>query len=465
VCLSTRSNTAGLPRAAPTMSAATANAFPLASSDSSSADPSLHRDLPAKLPLPLKIVLALLFLPQELSLFFGDLRLTPERLFLLLLTPIVVIRLGQKIAAGRYRFIASDLFAFIAAIWMFLGPTIVGDFGEALRHSGPVALEYLISYLATRTLLAQRGQALAFASWLCFIISIVAIDGLVDTATGRYTTRELLGQFTGYTDLSYAFDLYRFGLLRATGPVEHPILLGFVCAVGLLIAFATNIAWRRFSMVFCTVGVVIAFSSAAQQSVIMGLGLLAYGRLLVRGRWILLIGSAAICIGTVFLLVGSPFVTLIKVTALDPSTGYYRLYIWNSLGPIILDRPYFGIPPELSAQVYKGTVDSLWLVLSLLYGIPCAVFTGLAMITACSRVERGGNRLLTREEARLALILSIVIFLAIFGGFTVHFWGSTWILIGLLVGLRAHLGELALLNASATWRTMEQPDGPPSPDV
>jgi hypothetical protein len=449
------------------MGPATTNAFSLGSRDSSSAGPSSDHALPAKLPLPLKVVLVLLFLPQELSLFLGDLRLTPERLILLLLTPIVVMRLAQKIAAGQYRFIASDLFVFMAAIWMFLGPTIIGDFGEALRHSGPVALEYLISYLATRTLLEKRGQALAFVSWLCIVISIVAIDGLVDTATGKYATRELLGQVTGYTDLSYAFDLYRFGLLRATGPVEHPILLGFDCAVGLLVAFAANIALRWFSIVFCTVGVLIAFSSAAQQSVFMGLGLMAYGRLLVavRGRWVLLIGSVAICIGGLFLLVGSPFVTLIKATALDPSTGYYRLYIWNSLGPIILDRPYFGIPPELSAQVYKGTVDSLWLVLSLLYGIPCAVLTGLAMITACSSVERGGNRLLTREEARLAMVLSIVIFLAIFGGFTVHFWGSTWILIGLLVGLRAHLGELAALNASAMSRMTELPDDQTSPDV
>src|ERR1700747_3156281 len=127
---------------------------------------------------------------------------------------------------------------------MFRGPTIIGDVGEALRHSGPVALEYLISYLVTRTLLVKRGQALTFVGWLCFIISIAAIDGLIDTATGKYSTRELLGQMTGYSDLSYDFDLYRFGLLRATGPVEHPILLGFDCAVGLLIAIATRIALR-----------------------------------------------------------------------------------------------------------------------------------------------------------------------------------------------------------------------------
>jgi hypothetical protein len=37
----------------------------------------------------------------------------------------------------------------------------------------------------------------------------------------------------------------------------------------------------------------------------------------------------------------------------------------------------------------------------------------------------------------------------IFTGFTVHFWGAVWILVGLLTGLRAHLGELGALNRRA----------------
>jgi hypothetical protein len=42
--------------------------------------------------------------------------------------------------------------------------------------------------------------------------------------------------------------------------------------------------------------------------------------------------------------------------------------------------------------------------------------------------------------------LGVVMAVIIFTGFTVHFWGSMWILVGLLTGLRAHLGELGALN-------------------
>jgi hypothetical protein len=402
------------------------------------------------LPLALKVVLLALFLPQELSFFVADLRMTLERLVFLILTPILLVQLGQKMAAGKYRFVASDLLVLLAALWMFVGPSVIYDFGEALKHSGPVALEYLISYMSTRILLTAQKQSLVFANWLCVIISIVAIDALMDTVTGRYITRELFGQISGYSVLRYNSDQYRFGLLRASGPLEHQILLGFTCSIGLLIASAVDIALRLFCIAVCALGVVIALSSAPEQSVILGFGLLAYGRLTagMRGRWMLIFGLASATIAVVFLTVNSPFGHIIDIVTLDPSTGYYRLYIWNTLGPVILDNPYFGVSQELIEQVYGGSVDSLWLVLALLYGIPCAVLAGLAMIGACSQPTSGPRALLTHSESRLGMVLGIVFFLIIFAAFTVHFWGSIWILIGLLIGVRAHLGELGALSAA-----------------
>lgn len=404
-----------------------------------------------KLPLALIAVLVLLFLPEELSFFIADLRLSPQRAILLMLAPIVAAQLARKIRAGRYRFVASDLFVPLTASWMFIGTTVTYDFGDALKHSGPIALEYFVAYMAARVLLSKPKQSLVFVSWLCVIISIVVIDGLVDTSMGSYVTHEVLGQITGYSVVAYNGDSFRLGLLRAAGPLEHPILLGFTCAIGLLIACAVDVALRPFCVVFCALGVAIAFSSAPQQSVIMGFGLMAYGRLTAAmpGRWMLLVGLGAIFVAVVFATVDSPFGHIIAAMTMTPATGFFRLYIWNGLGPLVLDSPYFGVPQLVSNQVYRGSIDSLWLLLSLQYGVPCAVFAGLAMIGACSRPTRGPRASLTYSESRLGTALGIIIFLIILAGFTVHFWGSTWILIALLVGLRAHLGELAALNATA----------------
>src|SRR5215831_8083520 len=74
----------------------------------------------SKLPLALKLVLLALFLPQELSFYIADLRMTLERLLLLILAPIVFARLFRKMGHGRYRFVASDLFVPLTALWMFI---------------------------------------------------------------------------------------------------------------------------------------------------------------------------------------------------------------------------------------------------------------------------------------------------------------------------------------------------------
>ena len=175
----------------------------------------------ARLPLSLKLVLVVLFVPQELSFFLRDLRLTFERLMLIILTPVVTVRLVRKVASGNYRFVTSDLFVPLAARRTFVGRAVTYDTEYALHHSGPVVLEFLITYASTRILLSGHGQALLFINVLCVLI---VMDAALDTATGTYITRELSPQITGYSDLRYNSDMYRLGLLRAMGPLEPPIL-------------------------------------------------------------------------------------------------------------------------------------------------------------------------------------------------------------------------------------------------
>jgi xanthine/uracil permease len=83
---------------------------------------------------------------------------------------------------------------------------------------------------------------------------------------------------------------------------------------------------------------------------------------------------------------------------------------------------------------------------ALTFGIPGAAFVGLSMIGAASRKTSGPTARLTMEESKLGTALGVVIFILIFLAFTVHYWGTTWVLAGLLTGVRAHLGELAALR-------------------
>lgn len=400
----------------------------------------------ARLPTSLKLILLAVFLPEGTSFFIAGLRLTVTRVILIVLTPIVFARLGRKISAGRYRFVASDLFVPLAAFWMFLGPAVSYDLQDSLTHSGPVVLEYLIGYMATRFLLSDNGQATAFSGFLCIVISVVCLDGILDTISGHYITREVVHQITGYDKIWHVSDESRFGLLRAAGPLEHPILLGFTAGIGFLISIAVRIKWRIFCVVGSAIGVVICFSSAPELCVILGIGLLAFDRLAARlpRRWLLIWAALAVVVAALFSVTDSPFGHLFSILTIDPQTAYFRLYIWNTVGPAILQYPFFSVLD--STYDYAGSIDSLWLVLALSYGVPCGVLTALSMFGACSLPISGPGARLTKSDSRLGAVLSILICLIALIGFTVHLWGSVWVLVGLLLGVRAHLGELGQLN-------------------
>ena len=401
----------------------------------------------APLSIALKILLLTLFLPEAFSFFVFGLRLTFTRVICLFLAPMLTARFIAKIASGNYRFVASDLFVPLSGIWMILGPAVMNGLSDTLVHSGPDVLEYVIPYMATRLLLSSRGQSIAFVELLCLVIAFVAADALLDTLTGHYFTRDLAGQLAGFYKDWNVNDEFRFGLLRAAGPIEHPILFGFICAIGFLISLTVRIRRRKILTLMCGLGIIISFSSAPQQSLLLGIALLAYRRVFtnVRNRWILLSIPPIIGASILFSSTSTPFGHLFDYLTIDPQTAYYRLYIWRMVGPAVLQSPYFGILQ--GSTDYQGTVDSLWLVLSMVYGIPCAILTGLSLIGCCSLTTSSPPARLSKTEAALGTTLGIIMFLVIYMGFTVYLWASTWILVGLLVGVRAHLGELGHLDA------------------
>ena len=395
----------------------------------------------------LRLILLTVFLPEGTSFFVASLRLTATRLVLLVIAPVVFARFFGKVCSGQYRFVLSDVLVPMASLWMFIGPSSTYDLGYALQHSGPDVLEFLVTYLSTRVLLTQSGQALRFVDLLCLVTAAVVVDGLLDTASGTYITRELVSAVTGFQKLWRVADEFRFGLLRAAGPVEHPILFGFLSGIGVILSVVRRAGVGRLPIALCMVGVIISFSSAPQQCVVMGLGLLAYHHLFPSfGRkWQLLIGMGAAAAAVLFMATPTPFGHIFDLLTIDSQTAYFRLYVWNAVGPVILDNPLFSVLP--SDADYGGSVDSVWLVLCLNYGMPCSILTGLAMLGCCSLPTDGRRTALLAAESQLGTALGIIMFLTVFIGFTVHFWGSVWILIGLLMGLRAHLGELGRFGA------------------
>jgi len=407
-------------------------------------------------PAALRVIVVSLFLPEELSFTLLGLRLTVTRLILLVLTPILLMRVGRMLGTGRYRFVLSDLFVPLAGLWMIIGPSNVVGIEAASNHGGPIALEFCIGYMATRVLLSEHGQALSFAGLLCCGIAIVGLLGTLDVLTNEHFLRHLAGRITGYVTPSVSQgDDHRLGLLRAMSTLDHPILFGIACAIGLLIVASVPIPKRKFAILGCTVGALLSLSSAPVQGIVVGFGLLLYDRLFsaTQLRWACLIASAAAGMVILLTLVDAPLDFVFRYFIFDPETGWFRILIWQVDVQALMQSPWVGLGFEfLEDYQLPATVDSVWLESALTFGIPGSVLIALSIIGATSLPTNGLHVHLTTAESKLGTILGIVIFLIVFWGFTVHFWGAVWILIALLTGVRAHLGELGRIGVGQRMR-------------
>jgi O-antigen ligase len=403
---------------------------------------------------PLPVVLALVvvsnFLPAELSFFIFGLRLTATRLLLILLTPYLLMLLGRKISSGHYRFVLSDLAVLLAGLWMLIASSVTSGIQGGLTHSGPEVLEFVIGYLASRVLLAAPGQVLSLMNLLCSILAVVGLTALLDPLTSTYFIHDLAKSISGY-GLPLQMD-YRKGILRASGMMEHPILLGAVCMIGLLSAWALPVRRKLFALCGCTIGLLASVSSGPTLAAIIGFGLLAYDRMFRERpwRWRVLLALVAVFLGLSFVLLGTPLGLINRYLVFDPSSGYSREFEWQTVGLYVSSSPWVGIgfgwaviAKDIGAF---ASIDSVWLGKALIYGIPCSVFIALTFIGSTLTPLSAPGANLTSIETRIGILLSIVMWLILLLGFTVYFWGTFWILTTMLAGVRAHLGELGKLQ-------------------
>lgn len=382
-----------------------------------------------------------LFLPEEISARVQGLYLSPARVIFLVLTPILLIRFGQKITSGRYRFVYSDLFVPTLGVWMIVSFAQTNGLQDALQHAGPLVLEFCIGYFSVRLLLSEQGQAISLVNVLCWAIAVTGCLALLDTMTGQFFVHRLV-QFV-FPGRLEAVPEFRYGLVRAASTNGHPILFGTACAIGFLLSLA--IPTRGFVKFGCALGALLALSAAPLQAAFIGLGLLFYGRMTAgtRLRWGALIALGAVSFLMLVMSLDRPFSFICNHFTFDEESCFFRIYIWQTGGDAAMASPWFGygflVPEDFNVP---GTVDAVWLEMALEFGIPASILLALSLIGATSRPITGTRVYLTSTASELGTMLGILVFLITLVGFTVHYWGNDWILIAVVIGIRAHLGEL-----------------------
>jgi hypothetical protein len=392
-------------------------------------------------------------IPDAFSFALFGLRLTVARLVLLALAPCALIAYGRLVSSGRYRFVLSDLFMPLTGLWIIIAPSAADGLSQGIVKGGVMALDFVVAYAAMRAIPQERQETEALVKILCAALSIAGYLSIFDPLTGAPFLQELALGISGYQfDNAGHFsaeDLLRFGLMRASGPFGHPILLGTAMAYGLVFTYALRGTFRVLCGVGCAIGLVASFSSAPLLALIVAVILAIYGKLVqFRGRWFVLGMAATLCFMLFVLLHPAPFGWLLGHFLLNAQTGNYRLLIWQYAGEGVLASPMMGMglmDPYPTRPVWLApTVDSIWLMSAMQFGITGSVLIASSIVSACwASAEREDQ-----EEGvgniygqRMAKCLSMNLLLTILLGFTVHFWGNSWILLGLMAGLRASFSQ------------------------
>jgi O-antigen ligase len=407
----------------------------------------------------LKLFMAAVFLPEGLSFFIGDFRLSPVRALLLVLLITATLRFFRKVNARGFVRVPSDLVAGFAAIWIVLAGSVTDGLAIGLKSGSVLALEFTGTYYVFRHLLGPINSSTRLIRFSCMLIIIVVGLALLDPLTQRLFTHNFVNALTGYIKEAYDLgseSIFRNGLVRAMGPLEHSILFAAVCTwfgtlalctfpLGL---FSTSIAGIALT------GVWFSQSKGPLVAYFIAIALILYyaATRQLTSRWRVLGLLIALGLGFVFLYSRSPIATLLTLGGLDPSAGWYRQAIWQTAGPLVLESPLFGIGIvddwdwQNSDMLNGPTVDTVWLRTAMTSGIPGSFLVFLTMVSAFWLGPVDQCRNLSRDEQHLSIALGIVIAVAAFLGFTVHFWGSCWILLGVFAGVRANLAEAAIVR-------------------
>jgi hypothetical protein len=136
--------------------------------------------------LTLKVIAVSILLPDEVGFFGSGPAVFGDEGHFIVLTPVLMMRFAWMLAAGRYRFVSSDLFVLLAGVWMIFALANMDGMQAGLNHAGPIALEFCIGYMAARFLLSEHEAAVSFVNFLCWAVAFVGLLGLPDTLTHRF---------------------------------------------------------------------------------------------------------------------------------------------------------------------------------------------------------------------------------------------------------------------------------------
>ena len=397
------------------------------------------------------MLVGVLCLPATMAINLG-MKLTPGRISIILLFVPALITLKRKISTRQTVVTACDFFAFALAAWMIVATILAGGSEEGFSSAVAEALEFFGSFLIGRAYFSETAQLRHLVRVLKITFVIIAVPALIEFFSGRYVINDLIADlFNVPVDTRWWVGRYdtllRNGFARAASTFEHPIIYGSYCATIAAISLYSDFSLPRRLFYFgvCLAAGFLALSSGPLLCFIIVAAVATYDYFLkdYSWRWKLLTVSILGMIGLTFLVSNDPLAFFINHLVLDPASSYYRLLTWIAAIEQIKLAPLVGIGFGSVGNVNElnHTIDCVYLVLAIRFGLPAVAFLLLAVVTAywhpVARIKRRPDENY-RRQMRTAFTLVIVLFALV--GLETHYWNNIWQFFAFCIGIRAALG-------------------------
>lgn len=388
-----------------------------------------------RLPLPVILLLVSLQIPWIINL--GALRLTPYRLVLLILVPLLLVR-WAKGGAGKVRL--TDLALFGLCVWCTLAILVIHGLGETIEPAGIYFIETMGGFLVARCYIRDENAFFQMAK-LLFIITLVLLPfAMHETFTGGKVLLQTL-QLVMPTYEMIAMP-QRWGLDRAQVNYIHPIHFGLnigctLTLAWMVVGYGKPLIKRLFAagLVFFTS--FLSLSSGPLSSMVGQIGLMGWGWVLQRFplKWSLMAaGGITLFVLTELFANRSMAVILLSMFAFDADSAYIRTLTWEYGTQSIMNNPLFGVGFNMwdKPAWLTESIDMHWIIDAVRHGIPAGILTFLALgsaLWAIGRVFLTDDKLRTFRAAYMFTIAGFFM-----TGWAVYFWESTYVLFTFLLG-------------------------------
>jgi hypothetical protein len=382
------------------------------------------------LPLPVAVFLTALLLPPELSVNFGELRLSGYRIVLLLL---FLPCLMQLLNSTVYKITPADWGMLFMSLWCVSALAFHHGLLEALEKGGILIVEMLGAYLLARIYIRNYGQMLAVSKFFVFLVAVVLAVSIPESLTGNHFLR-------GPIEFIYP---KRMGLHRAYGPFDHPILLGVFCAASFsyayyLVADGAMDSVSKFFVIFvvCT-GTFFSLSAGPFVALGMQLGFVVWEKMSrsIPGRWWLVFGFILLVYIAIDILSNrSPIAVLVSHLSFSGQTAYFRILIFEYGSAEVIRHPLLGIGhnPWVRPDWMPSSVDNFWLLTAMRYGLPATL--ALLAVMAYMVITLGNKKSPVTTIRNAGRAWGFTIGGLALVGCTVTFWNSMFVLFFFLLG-------------------------------